>query len=124
MKYTRVKDTPVHHSVPVGRLVIDLDADGEVVGVEELDAPRQEITIDPIRVGMLRQWLNEDRGCKPLVTNKDIMFWLTGDATQHPAIAVELTTEHKPGTPSHQQQVILNYLRSKGCVIRDGKLVI
>lgn len=29
-----------------------------------------------IRVGMLRQWLNEDRGCKPMVTNDDLKYWL------------------------------------------------
>ena len=27
-------------------------------------------------VGMLRQWLNEDRKCTPMVTNEDIEYWL------------------------------------------------
>jgi len=29
-----------------------------------------------IKVGQLRQWLNEDRHCEPMVTNEEIRFWL------------------------------------------------
>lgn len=34
-----------------------------------------------IRIGMLRQWLNEDRITDPkrMVTNEDIIHWLTLD---------------------------------------------
>jgi len=32
--------------------------------------------IKDIRIGMLRQWLNEDRNCTPMVTNEDIKTWL------------------------------------------------
>lgn len=39
--------------------------------------------IDLVRVGMLRQWINEDRIInnpkKTLISNGDILFWLTGD---------------------------------------------
>lgn len=28
-------------------------------------------------IGMLRQWLNEDRNTTPMVTNEDIKYWLT-----------------------------------------------
>jgi hypothetical protein len=27
-------------------------------------------------ISFLRQWLNEDRNCKPLVTNQEIWYWL------------------------------------------------
>jgi hypothetical protein len=29
-----------------------------------------------VPISNLRQWLNEDRGCKPMVTNQDIWKWL------------------------------------------------
>ena len=29
-----------------------------------------------VKIGMLRQWLNEDRKCEPMVTNDDIIYWL------------------------------------------------
>jgi len=32
-------------------------------------------------IGFLRQWLNEDRNCTPMVTNEEIKFWLTRDFT-------------------------------------------
>jgi hypothetical protein len=52
-----------------------------------------QVTTNTIRVGMLRQWLNENRQCTPLVTNADILFWLTGDkehlVTPDQAIAQE-----------------------------------
>ena len=39
--------------------------------------------IDPVRVGMLRQWINEDRIInnphQVLISNGDILYWLTGD---------------------------------------------
>lgn len=39
--------------------------------------------LDPVRVGMLRQWINEDRiinnSRQTLITNEDIVFWLTPD---------------------------------------------
>lgn len=28
------------------------------------------------RINNLRQWLNEDRKCTPMVTNADILYWL------------------------------------------------
>lgn len=39
----------------------------------------EEITTTNIKIGMLRQYLNEDRKCTHLVTNEDIIFWLTGE---------------------------------------------
>ena len=48
----------------------------------------------------------------------------TGMTNVTTTITVELTVQHKPGTKAHLQQVVLNYLRSKGCVIKDGKLII
>lgn len=39
------------------------------------------ITTTRVRIGMLRQWLNEDRIVNPkmMITNEDIIFWLTGE---------------------------------------------
>lgn len=28
------------------------------------------------KIGLLRQWLNEERSCSPLVTNEEIKKWL------------------------------------------------
>lgn len=38
------------------------------------------------RVGMLRQWLNEDRiaDARNFVSNNELMFWLTGDESYLP----------------------------------------
>jgi len=30
-------------------------------------------------IGFLRQWLNEDRHCNPLVTSKELWSWLEED---------------------------------------------
>lgn len=38
-----------------------------------LDRQEQELIV---RIGMLRQWLNEDRKCEPMITNEDIKYWL------------------------------------------------
>lgn len=38
----------------------------------------ETIETDMVHIGMLRQWLNEDRNCTPLLSNSDILFWLTG----------------------------------------------
>ena len=35
-------------------------------------------------IGFLRQWLNEDRKCTPMVTNEDIKRWLTRDFNATP----------------------------------------
>jgi hypothetical protein len=41
------------------------------------------ILVSTARVSMLRQWINEDRiinnSKKDLISNNDILFWLTGD---------------------------------------------
>lgn len=47
-------------------------------GVQNQITEARKEAINPVYVGMLRQWLNEDRACQPLVSNADIMFWLTG----------------------------------------------
>lgn len=36
----------------------------------------RESGIEERNIGMLRQWLNEDRKCEPMVTNDDIKYWL------------------------------------------------
>ena len=39
-----------------------------------------KITTDTTRVGMLRQWINEDIiNRRKQVTNDELLFWLTGD---------------------------------------------
>jgi hypothetical protein len=47
-----------------------------------LETERRQ-AIDPVRVGMLRQWINEDRiinnSAQKLITDGEIMFWLTSD---------------------------------------------
>lgn len=48
----------------------------------------EEITTTPTRIGMLRQYLNEDRKCTPLVTNEDIIFWLTGEKREPKKVEV------------------------------------
>ncbi len=35
------------------------------------------IKVQDKNIGMLRQWLNEDRKCEPMVTNEDIKHWLS-----------------------------------------------
>lgn len=32
--------------------------------------------VDIDNIGMLRQWLNEDRNATPMVTDENILFWL------------------------------------------------
>ena len=41
-------------------------------------AVREQLTKDTINVGMLRQWLNEDRidDLNKMVTNEDLLDWL------------------------------------------------
>ena len=40
---------------------------------------KEEIQTNTQRIGMLRQWLNEDRITEPkkMITNEDIIDWLT-----------------------------------------------
>ena len=36
----------------------------------------QSAQLPPLHIGMLRQWLNEDRHCNPFVTNEEIIHFL------------------------------------------------
>jgi hypothetical protein len=43
---------------------------------------------------------------------------------QTTTITVEFTTPHNPGTEAHLQFIVEKYLKEKGVIIRDGKIVI
>jgi len=39
-------------------------------------------------------------------------------------LTVEFTTEHNPGTEVHLQFIVEKYLKEKGVIIRDGKIIV
>ena len=46
---------------------------------KELETARREGRQEILKnIGNLRQYLNEDHNCSPMVTNEDIEFWLLG----------------------------------------------
>lgn len=70
-KKPKAVDTWLHPKNGIEHLIADTPTDQDVT----------EVVLDPVRVGMLRQWINEDRiinnPTKRLITNEDIVFWLT-----------------------------------------------
>jgi hypothetical protein len=44
--------------------------------------------------------------------------------TQTYTVTVEFKTEHKPGTPRHLEVVLASYLKAKGIVLIDGKIIV
>lgn len=60
------------------------------------------------RVGMLRQWLNEDRITEPdrMVTNEQIMVWLKKeDVTPEPSQQVQNVTQGKSGCNPEREEM-------------------
>lgn len=62
--------------------------------VTEERAKAEAAGVDHVRVGMLRQWINEDRIInnpkKTLISNEEILYWLMGNETH-----LTLSTEAK-----------------------------
>lgn len=78
------KHTPVEHDNKCCDEMNGYLSIPEVAGIEEFIRDVTQITPVPKHtgqiasrnIGMLRQWLNEDRKCKPMVTNEEIAYWL------------------------------------------------